>query len=302
MPTEELEHLRLAASFAGVPVAEFVLPEHHHTVLSGIRLHYLDWGTRGERPILFLHGGALTAHTWDLICLALRTRYHCLALDQRGHGDSEWSPAMDYSLEAHVGDIAAFIDSVGLERPVLVGQSMGAMNALAFSARHPDAIGALVLVDVGARVREGAWRIAEFVLAPAELDSVDDFVARARDFNRLRRPELLRQSLLHNLRRLPNGRLTWKYDRRPLSAEWLQELAARYLALLEECARVRCPVLVVRGALSEVITDEDAADLAARFPDGRWGRVEEAAHTVQGDNPEGFVAELMPFLEGTPIG
>ena len=130
-PTEDLDHLKTEVGIAGVDVPRVVLPEEHDVLLRRMRFHCLDWGNAGRRPILFLHGGGLTAHTWDLACLALRDEYHCLALDQRGHGDSEWSPEMDYSVEAHRGDIAAFADHLGLDGFVLVGMSMGGLNAIA---------------------------------------------------------------------------------------------------------------------------------------------------------------------------
>src|SRR4051794_31152425 len=98
---EALAHLRLAVRIAGLEVDELVLPTEHDVVVGGLRLHYLDWGSARRPPLLFLHGGCLTAHTWDLVCLALRKQFHCLALDLRGHGDSEWSPTVDYGPDAH---------------------------------------------------------------------------------------------------------------------------------------------------------------------------------------------------------
>ena len=88
-------HLELSAATAGVPLPDLTLPDQHHLLLGRMRFHYLDWGTTGLPPVLFLHGGGLNAHTWDLVCAALRRERHCLALDQRGHGESEWSPEMD---------------------------------------------------------------------------------------------------------------------------------------------------------------------------------------------------------------
>src|SRR5436190_9969189 len=123
-PEARLAHLMRAAELAGIAATEFVLPAERNRELNGLRLHHLDWGHPDGSPIVFLHGGALTAHTWDLVCLALRSRWRCLALDQRGHGESEWSPSLDYRLEAHVRDLEAFIEAEGLERPVLVGQSL----------------------------------------------------------------------------------------------------------------------------------------------------------------------------------
>src|SRR5262249_38420236 len=110
------EHITRAAEKAGLSFPELTVPATHDVVLRRMRFHYLDWGTRGRPPILFLHGGGLNAHTWDLVCLALRGQHHCLALDQRGHGDSEWSPQMDYTTESQVGDLEAFVDHLGLDR------------------------------------------------------------------------------------------------------------------------------------------------------------------------------------------
>ncbi len=292
---------------AGVAIAEFMVPAEHHVVLGRMRLRYLDWGANGKRPVLFLHGGGLTAHTWDLVCLALRADYRCLAPDLRGHGDSEWSPEMDYGIEAHRGDVAALIDHLVLDGLVLVGMSLGGLTALAYGGRHAARLAALVIVDVGPETRpEGARRIAEFIAAPAEFDSVEDVVERALAFNPRRDARLLRRSLQHNLRRLPNGKLTWKHDRRHRAHFDAEEWARRRHALWDDVPRITCPTLVVRGGRSDVFHDEDAAKLAAALPRGAWVRVEDAGHTVQGDNPRALVAELRRFLDqqglaaGTP--
>jgi pimeloyl-ACP methyl ester carboxylesterase len=295
--TEQLEHLRLAAEVAGLRDVEIVLPEACHVVLRGMRLHYLDWGVAGRPPILFLHGGGLTARTWDLVCLALRQANHCFALDQRGHGDSDWSPDLAYDTDEHVRDLEGLIDHLGLERPVLVGHSMGALNALTYASRHTDELSGLVLVDMTPDVEiEGANRVFDFVTAPAELDSIDDFVERAVAFNPNRDPRLLRRSLLHNLRRLPNGKWTWKYDRRAMTRERFDQIRGELSATRELLAEVTCPTLVARGELSDAVTEESAARLAAALPQGEWLGIPDAGHTVQGDNPRGLANALRRFL------
>lgn len=293
------QHLRAVSETAGLRVPEVVAPEGRHVVVGGFRLHYLDWGTVGRPPILFLHGGGLTAHTWDVVCLALRRHRHCLALDLRGHGDSEWSPELDYGLDAHLRDIAAFADLLKLDRFVIVGQSLGALAAIRYAARQSDRLAGLVTVDAGPYVQRGsgAHRIAEFMLAPGELGSVEEFVERAMAFNPHRDPRLLRRSLRHNLRRLPDGRWTWKYDRRHLSRERFAEFLACLPDLLPEAEAITCPTLVVRGAESEVVSDEDASAFANLVADGRWVRVDGAGHNVQGDYPKALVEALVPFLE-----
>jgi esterase len=97
---EYREHLQSTSLRAGFRFDDVVLPDQRLVAVNGLRLRYLDSGILGKSSILFLHGGALTAHTWDLCCLALREDYHCLALDQRGHGDSDWTPDADYSIAA----------------------------------------------------------------------------------------------------------------------------------------------------------------------------------------------------------
>src|SRR5262245_42129240 len=296
VPANELDHLRLAATLAGIP-SEPVLPAAHHVVIGRIRLHYLDWGTAGRPAVLFLHGGCLTAHTWDLICLALRGDYHCLALDQRGHGDSDWPAALEYGAQAHVGDVAGWVDHLGLARFVLVGQSMGALNALAYACRHAGRLAGVVAIDIGAEFRwtDGARRIVDFSTHDTELDSVEAFVGRALAFNPARDPRLLRRSLLHNLHRLPNGRFTWKYDPRPLR-DFVEQVPRRFAEIRAAAHCITCPALVVRGARSDVIDHADAAALAAVLPNGRWVEVDGAGHTVQGDNPRGLAEVLGSFL------
>jgi pimeloyl-ACP methyl ester carboxylesterase len=275
-----------------------ILPESHHIVVHRMRLHYLDWGTLGRRPILFLHGGGLNAHTWDVVCLMLRREYHCLALDQRGHGDSEWEPTADYSFESQIRDIEGLIEKLKLQRPLLVGHSMGGFAAIGYAMRHASTMAGLALVDVGPELNmDGGQRIRAFLSQDRELDSVDEFVERAMAFNPMRNPALLRRSLLHNLRRLPNGRWTWKHDPNRMSAGFADERIERAKQILEEIHKISCPTLVMRGARSDVFTDENAQKFAKALPHGRWIKVENAGHTIQGDNPRGLLEVLHPFLK-----
>src|SRR5262245_10922033 len=162
-PDEFRAHLELSAATAGIPLPEIVLPDERDLLLGRMRFHYLDWGTPGLLPVVLLHGGGLNAHTWDLVCASLRRERHCVALDQRGHGESEWSPQMDYSTESHVGDLEAFVQTLGFERFVLVGMSLGGVNALAWAGQHSRRLAGLVLVDVGPEVRfDGVRKIQAF--------------------------------------------------------------------------------------------------------------------------------------------
>lgn len=295
---DELEHLALAAKISSVEV-EIVLPESKEITRQGMRLHYLDWGTAGRPPIVFLHGAALNAHTWDVICLMLREQHRCYALDQRGHGESAWAEDADYSGDAHRGDIEAFVDHLGLDQFVLVGHSMGGFNAFNYAFHHGHRLAALVLVDAGpSMLTKGARRIVDFVSATAESDSLEQIMEKAIAFNPRRDPRLLRHSLLHNFRQTPAGKWIRKTDLRMWQgnrnrAQEREKLVERF----RQASRVTCPTLIVQGGLSDVFTTEDAQKLAAGFPRGRFAQVAEAGHTVQGDNPRVLAQTLSHFLE-----
>jgi esterase len=290
------DHLKTTAVRAGFSFDEVVLPEEHRVAANGLGFRYLDWGTKGQRPILFLHGGALTAHTWDLCCLALRDDYHCMALDQRGHGDSDWAPDADYSLSAQREDVKGFTEAIGLDQFVLVGMSMGAINGLAYAIAYPETLSALVLIDAGPDVRRrGSSRIRDFVNGGAKPESLDAIIERALAFNPRRDPKVLRRSLMHNLRRQEDGNWVWKYDRRRFQ-QMGEEHAAERQALADGLTRVTCPTLVVRGAESDVFHEEDGERLAQRLPDGRFITIPRAGHTVQGDNPKDLAAALRDFV------
>ncbi|TMF09430.1 MAG: alpha/beta hydrolase [Chloroflexi bacterium] len=294
---DELEQLKLAATISGVEVSGFVLPDSRHLLVGNMRFHYLDWGAAGRRSVLFLHGGGLNAHTWDLVCLSLRDDYHCLALDLRGHGDSEWSPQGDYAIASHVRDVEGFADQLALKDFVLVGMSLGAVTAAGYAARHSDKLAALVIVDAGPDVQtSGAQKIRDFVVDTATLDSIDQFVEKAVSFNPRRDPRLLRRSLMYNLRATPDGKWMRKNDTRHMGLRTIENMVADSRRQWKGLAAISCPTLVVRGANSDVFRNEDAAKLAQAVPDGRWVTVENAGHTVQGDNPAGLLAALREFF------
>lgn len=291
-----MTHLRLASELARLDIDETVLPADHHIVVDGLRLHYLDWGRPHGLPLLFLHGGRLTAHTWDLVCLALHTNYHCLALDQRGHGDSEWSPIIDYTTDAYTRDISGLIEQLDLDRPVLIGQSLGALNALTYAAHAADQLAGIVAIDVAPEVQTGGTRrITSFIADPTP-GSIEDFVERAVASDPGRDPHLLRYTLRHNLRQLPDQTWTWKYDPRRLTAEHYTSITRDLAQLRDHAPNITCPVFIVRGAESDVLSDTQAAGFAETLPDGRWAKVESAGHNVQSDNPRGLIEVFRGFF------
>jgi pimeloyl-ACP methyl ester carboxylesterase len=293
--TEQLQIFRTALEIANLRPAAINLPEDHQVIIGSMRFHYLDWGGDGP-PLLFLHGGGLNAHTWDVVCVMLRDRYHCIALDQRGHGDSEWSPVVDYAVETQLGDVEGFIQQLRIENPVLIGQSMGGLNSIAYAVRHSHEMKGLVVVDVGPEINPaGTQRIREFASTP-ELDSPEAFLERAVKFNPLRNPAVLKRSLYYNLRQTPTGKWALKHDQRRASEEAAKIGTVQRERLALQIPGISCPALIVRGALSDVLTDDSAERFAHSLRKGRWVRVENAGHNLQGDNPSGLIDVLLPFL------
>ncbi|MFZ2060064.1 MAG: alpha/beta hydrolase [Candidatus Binatus sp.] len=297
---EEIAMFRTALRIADLHPDPITLPDDHQVIVGSMRFHYLDWGGTGT-PILFLHGGGLTAHTWDCVAVMLRDRFRCVALDQRGHGDSEWSPTIDYRIAAHVGDIEGFIDSMRLERPILVGQSMGGLNSIAYATRHSDAMRAMVIVDVAPEIStSGAERIRDFAGTP-ELDSPDAFLDRATRFNPLRDPAVLRRSLHYNLRETPAGKWVFKHDQRRRSDDAMRAFTEDRTRFADHVSKISCATLVVRGALSDVLTDDSAEKFARSLPNGRLARVEKSGHNVQGDNPRALLDAMLSFFRAAGI-
>lgn len=129
----------------GVTVRDPAPPRAFRFAHDGCRLHGLDWGGTGV-PVLLLHGGGLTAHTWDFVCLGLRGAARLVALDLRGHGDSDWSD--DCRVGTMAADVVAAADHLGFARVRLVGMSLGGVVAAHVAAARPDRVERLALVDV----------------------------------------------------------------------------------------------------------------------------------------------------------
>ena len=133
--SDEFASLRLSATELGIAHDPAVRYRSCQTVLRGQRFHYLEWGEPGRPQLLLLHGGNQSAHSWDLVSLHLADRYHVFALDQRGHGDSEWSRELDYTIDAMVADAVAFIADQQLDRPIVFGHSMGGRVTLTMATQ-----------------------------------------------------------------------------------------------------------------------------------------------------------------------
>lgn len=295
-PANRLDAIALAALArrCGIDFIDSTDPVRRDCVAAdGVRLSYLDWGGSGD-PVVFLHGGALTAHTWDLICIGLRDTHRCIALDLRGHGDSGWSD--DYRIETATEDVAALAVALGAARCHLIGMSLGGNIAAHFAGAHPDRAASLTLVDVGPGVDFGATRsLRNFVEDAQDVDDIETIIAAALLVNPHADRDKLVYRLQHSMQRTAAGRYRWKVDRR--RPHDYDHILGKLAELPELAARIACPVLVARGGRSRIFSDEAAARCAALFAQGEWIRIEEAGHNIQEDNPRALLGELKRQLD-----
>ena len=295
---DEFRSLLVSAADLGIPHSPYVRYVSRNVVVRHQRFHFLEWGKSGAPPVLLLHGGNQSAHSWDLVSLHLADRFHVIALDQRGHGDSEWARDSDYSSQVMASDAEAVISGLGLERPIIFGHSMGGRNTLRLALDHRDLARALVIVDIGPEVAaEGARAIGQFVDHNREFDDVEEFVSNVRRYDPFRPREHIERTVKYNLMQRADGKYVSKcdYGRRLASASEsrpeLDPISLDDVKVLEQ------PVLVVRGEQSNILTEEAAKRFAAALPRGSLVTVAESGHNVHGQNTPGFLDAVRPFVD-----
>ena len=265
--------------------------------LRGQRFHYVEWGPAAAPPVVFLHGITGHARTWDDEARLLAGRYRVLVLDQRGHGDTDPAPDGDYSDDALIGDLTAFADALGLRRCTLVALSLGGRVAINFAGTHPARVERLVIVDIGPEIPPvGRARVGALMAgAPERFESVEDVITHMRANAPLYTEAMLRHRAQHAVRPLPGGGFTWKYDR--ALREAIRQGRMRVPAdLWAQWRAITCPTLLVRGALSDILSDETAKRMVDELPAARLVVVPGAGHTVPGDQPAAFQSLLREFL------
>lgn len=265
--------------------------------VNGLDLHYIDWGGAAAVPAVSLHGFALNAHSWDEVAPALSDLLHWYALDQRGHGLSARALELaDYSRDRMAGDVAAFIDSMGLDRPVVVGHSMGGMNAMTFAAARPESLRALVLVDVGPEVSvDGAAQVRQFVAGPYEMDSLDEWVEHTHKYYPFRSKERIRARLAVSLRETADGKQAKQFDERFRQAGF-RGVAESRTDIWESARGIAVPTLLLHGGKSPVLKREQAEQFADAVDQVRLVTIPDAGHSVAGDQPEAFARAVRDFL------
>jgi pimeloyl-ACP methyl ester carboxylesterase len=273
-----------------------------------LRLHYLDWGNPEKPPLLLVHGGRDHAHNWDWTAQALRDEWHVIALDHRGHGDSEWVSDGNYSAGDMVYDVAQLVHQLDLAPVTIVAHSMGGNVCLRYAGIFPDQVRKLVAIEglgpspkVIAKMfaRPFAERMREWIekkrassgRTPRKYPTIEDALARMQDENTYLTAEQARHLTIHGVNRNEDGTFSWKFD--PHLNNWPIETGYDEMKSVWEA--ISCPTLLLYGANSWASNPEEDGRMEY-FRTASVIEFENAGHWLHHDQFERFIATLREFL------
>ncbi|MGJ7530612.1 alpha/beta fold hydrolase [Variovorax sp. GB1P17] len=270
----------------------------HFVQLGELRFHYVAWGPQGAPVVLCLHGLRSYARTFAPLASVLADEFRVVALDQRGRGRTDWDPARNYHAARYAGDIAEFIDALGLDTVHLLGHSMGGINSLVYALTHGQRLRSLVLEDSGpgaSRCSDGAHRInTELARTPASFPDWET----ARRFWRSIRPTITEAAIdsrVANSMREADGVVTWAHDQAGITHCRMHPTQPD--PDLWPCvAAIACPTLLLRGAESDYLSRDTFAQMLAANDLITGLEVAGAGHYVHDDQPAAFAKAVHAFL------
>lgn len=284
-------------------------PQSHWFQSDGLRIHYLDWGNHTAPPLLLVHGGRDHSRNWDWVAEALKTNYHVMALDLRGHGDSDWGGPNAYSVMEYVYDLSQWVKHLQLDRLTIIGHSLGGAIALKYAGIYPEKIKRLVVIEgLGAspsqleqlkmqgpaeRFKRWETKIERRANSPKRyFASQAEAIARMQTVNSHLPSKVSEHLAIYGSRRTEDGLYRWKFDYRARDYPdiYLGDQESREL-----WRNIDCPVLLVRGANSWA-SDPLKDGRAAYFNDARVINIDSAGHWPHHDQLEEFMVALRSFL------
>ncbi len=268
-------------------------PESRFLTINGLRLHHLDWGNAGAPALVCVHGFRSNAHAFDGFARHFRNRFHIIAVDVRGRGDSEWSKEGAYQYEDYVSDLEGTVDALGLDRFRLVGTSMGGRISMIYAGAHANRLERLIINDIGPDNESGSERITrEAAATPDSFDSLDAVLA----YRRTIVPSLT------NLSEEQQENLALTLFRQDASGRWLSKADPEFLRqraaggsastsyLWPVLQRLQAPVLLVWGTQSDVLSEQQARRMIGALPRGQLVSVPGVGHAPNLTEPEFLVA------------
>lgn len=255
-------------------------------------------------PVVFLHGGGQTRHSWGGTAERLGSLgFHAITMDHRGHGDSSWEPNGEYWLDGFVEDLLGVIDQLH-DKPILVGASLGGITSLIAETMGEESIAkGLILVDITPRMdRDGVQRILAFMRGGADgFESLEEAAKAISSYLPHRSPPRDVSGLQKNLRLGDDGRYRWHWDPRLLNvwdtSNYDEEEGQRIVEeRMAASRRLTIPTLLVRGRMSDVVTEEAAREFLAVVPHAEYVDLQGAAHMVAGDKNDAFTDAVIDFI------
>ncbi len=269
-------------------------PQQTNVRSGDARLNVLSWGDPASPPVLLLHGLSSNAWMWERFAQDAAGTYHLVAMDARGHGDSS-APPDGYDPRTMLMDVLAVLDAFSLEKVAVIGHSMGGRIAAHLAAEHPERVGRLVVVDIGVDVeREGRDRIRGALSGAPEKFPTREAARTHIAHMRPRYPaDEVERRVEHALRLLSDGYYGWKYDQRAVLRIFDD---SRQIPMAPLAGKVRCPTLLVRGELSDLLSAGGAAR-TAELMGAKLATVAGGGHSLISEQPEQFAAIVLQFLE-----
>ena len=280
-------------------------PSARFALDNGVSLAADTYGDPSNQLVLFLHGGGQTRHAWGGAARALsELGFYTVCTDHRGHGDSGWNDEGNYSLDVFAGDLLALLEHFD-QKPIIVGASLGGICALRAEALSETPMAkALVLVDTTPRMEAaGVTRILNWMLDGLDgFDSLEDAADAIAAYlpHRERRTDL--SGLAKNLRIKDDGRYHWHWDPDMIRAwspdHWSDSKAAQaeIEARLEAAKELTLPILLIRGRLSDVVSEDNAKEFLSVVPHAEYVDLKDAAHMVAGDRNDAFTESVAEFI------
>ena len=288
--TDEFQNLLASARDLGIEVDPTVRYVSGNRVVNGLRIHFLEWGDPGLPPLVLVHGGGQSAHSWDLVSIVLAKHFHIVALDMRGHGDSEWPRDGDMATPKIGEDVAALTADFGFDRPAMMGHSLGGLSVMYALIANPALASRAVFVDVAPHIEGAISRGTGFAPEEFEFDSVEAFVAEVVRRETGRSAEHLMRTARYNLMQRSDGKFVPKRYRNQIRGNPMRP------TLEATVAAVRCPALLLHGEQSTSLSADTATKFASALSAGQLVHVPNCGHNIHSQNTPGFLAAVIPFV------
>lgn len=273
----------------------------HFKGQEGLKIAADVWGSDEDPLVILLHGGGQTRHAWQETGKKLsQAGYQAIAIDLRGHGDSDWHPEGDYSINAYKQDLISIINNKG-KSACLVGASLGGMTSLSLAGdlKNSNLCSALVMVDMGIYPNPiGSVRIVDFMLSGKDgFESLEQASQAISNYLPHRQKPKEIEGLKKNLRLKEDGKFYWHWDPKFIQRRLGSQEKGFRDSQLKAAERVSVPTLLIRGALSDVVTKEDVDYFLSVIPHAEFKEIEKAAHMIAGDRNDIFAKETIKFLK-----